>query len=137
MLTSSPKRHKLERGDSNIMIDQEQIAEITKHLVRQLGPEKIILFGSYAHGDAREDSDIDLLVVAETDLPLRDRFPTVRRLLADFPTAFDVFWKTPEEYRRWRTVVNHVVYFAEKYGKVVYERRNTRSGAAVAGQSTS
>ena len=119
------------------MIDQEQIAEITKHLVRQLGPEKIILFGSYAHGDAREDSDIDLLVVAETDLPLRDRFPTVRRLLADFPTAFDVFWKTPEEYRRWRTVVNHVVYFAEKYGKVVYERRNTRSGAAVAGQSTS
>ena len=115
------------------MIDQKQIAEITECIVRQLAPEKIILFGSYASGDARDDSDVDLLVVAETDLPLRDRFPTVRRLLADFPAAFDVCWKTPEEYRRWRTVVNHVVYFAEKYGKVVYERQNARSGAAVVG----
>ena len=115
------------------MIDQKQIDEITERIARQLGPEKIILFGSYANGDAREDSDVDLLVVAETDLPLRDRFPTARRLLADFPAAFDVFWKTPEEYRRWRTVVNHVVYFAEKYGKVVYERQDARSSAAVVG----
>ena len=40
---------------------------------------------------------------------------------------------TPEEYRRWRNVVNHVVYFAEKYGRVVHERRDARSGAAVVG----
>jgi len=62
-----------------------------------------------------------------------DRFPAVRRLLADFPAAFDVFWKTPDEYDRWRTVVNHVVYFADKYGRVVYKRQDARSGAAVVG----
>jgi len=111
------------------MVGTEQIAEIVERIVRQLDPEKIILFGSYARGDARDDSDIDLLVVAETDLPLRDRYPAVRRILADFPAAFDVFWKTPEEYRRWRDVVNHVVYFAEKYGRVVYERQDARSVA--------
>jgi predicted nucleotidyltransferase len=115
------------------MIDPEQIAEITDRIVQQLAPEKIILFGSYANGNAREDSDIDLLVVAETDLSARDRFPAIRRLLADFPAAFDVFWKTPEEYRRWRSVVNHVVYFAEKYGKIVYERQHAGSGAAMVG----
>ena len=115
------------------MIGTEQIAEIIDRIVQELTPEKIILFGSQARGDACEDSDIDLLVVAETDLPLRDRFPAVRRLLADFPAAFDVFWKTPDEYRRWRNVVNHVVYFAEKYGRVVHERRDARSGAAMVG----
>ena len=115
------------------MIETEQIAEIIQCIVRQLDPEKIILFGSYARGDARNDSDIDLLVVAETDLPVRERFPAVRRLLADFPAAFDVFWKTPEEYDRWRSVVNHVVYFAEKYGRVVYERQDARRGAAMVG----
>ena len=117
------------------MIGREQISEVIDLLVRRFSPEKIILFGSYASGTAREDSDVDLLVVAETDLPTHDRFPTIRRVLAGFPAAFDVFWKTPEEYRRWRNVVNHVVYFADRYGKVAYERRDARSGAAVDGSS--
>jgi uncharacterized protein len=115
------------------MISTEQLNDITERIVRQCEPEKIILFGSYAGGNAREDSDVDLLVVAETDLPLRERFTAIRAVLADFPAAFDIFWKTPEEYRRWRNVVNHVVYFAEKYGRVVYERRDAASSAAVAG----
>ena len=115
------------------MISTEQLNAITERIVQRYEPEKIILFGSYAHGNAREDSDVDLLVVAETDLPLQDRFPTIRAALADFPAAFDVFWKTPEEYCRWRNVVNHVVYFAERYGRVVYERRDARVGAAVVG----
>jgi predicted nucleotidyltransferase len=115
------------------MISDEQIIEIVSRIARRLDPEKIILFGSYATGAAREDSDLDLLVVADTDLPRRERFPAVRGLLADYPAAFDVFWKTPAEYRRLRGVVNHVVYFAEKYGKVVYERREAGIGAAMDG----
>ena len=115
------------------MIATEQLAEIIDRIARNLAPERIVLFGSYASGEAREDSDIDLLVVAKTDLPPRDRFPLIRRLLADFPVAFDVFWKTPDEYDRWRDVVNHIVYFAEKHGRVVYERQDARSGAAMVG----
>lgn len=75
------------------MIGPEQIAEIIDCIVQELAPEKIILFGSHARGEAREDSDVDLLVVAETDLPLRPvsrrpsssgRFPGgVRRVLED------------------------------------------------------
>jgi len=115
------------------MISREQVQQVVERLAERLSPEKIILFGSHARGDAREDSDIDPLVVADTDLPVRSRFPAVRRLLADFPAAFDIFWKTPAEYRRWRNVVNHVVYFAERYGRVVYERRDARIGARVSG----
>ena len=81
----------------------------------------------------REDSDIDLLVVAETDLPLRDRFPVDSPAPGRFSGGLRRVLEDTAEYRRWRKVVNHVVYFAEKYGRVVHERRDTRSGAAVAG----
>lgn len=106
------------------MISPDILNEILERIKNRFDPEKIILFGSYASGNADDESDIDLLIVADTDLPAKDRFPAVSRLLGAYPAAFDVILKTPEEYRRSRSVVNHVVYFAEKYGKVVYERSN-------------
>ena len=106
------------------MITTEAIEEITQLLVGKFNPEKIILLGSHASGRADEESDIDLLVVADTNLPPQDRFPEASRLLGDYPYAFDVIIKTPEEYRRYRKAVNHIVYFADKYGQALYERRN-------------
>ena len=113
------------------MIASTELRSIVDRIAGRFDPEKIILFGSYARGVATAQSDVDILVVAQTDLPQRDRFRAIRRLLADFAVALDVYLKTPEEYERWRCVVNHVVYFADKYGKVVYERGSARSGSPV------
>ena len=104
------------------MVTCEMLKEIAGRIVRQFDPEKIILFGSYALGAASEDSDVDLLIVAKTELEPKERFPAVSRLLANYPVAFDIVVSTPEEYQRRRRVVNHIVYFADKYGKVIYER---------------
>jgi len=104
------------------MVAMSQIEELAQRIGREFHPERIVLFGSYACGQATEDSDVDLLVVAETVLPPRERYGAVRRLVADFPASFDIIVKTPEEYARWRSVVNHIVYFADKYGRVLYER---------------
>jgi len=106
------------------MVSRDALKEIVERIKNRFHPEKIILFGSYATGNAVAGSDIDLLIVAETDLPAKERFPVVSRLLGDYPAAFDIILKTPEEYRRARSMVNHIVYFADKYGKVVYERGN-------------
>lgn len=106
------------------MINQRTLNEIVERIKVRFHPEKIILFGSHATETATEESDIDLLIVAETDLPSHERFPAISRLLGDYPVALDVILKTPQEYERTRAVVNHIVYFADKYGKVVYERRN-------------
>ncbi|MCJ7728509.1 MAG: hypothetical protein MUO27_01305, partial [Sedimentisphaerales bacterium] len=38
--------------------------------------------------------------------------------------GFDLIVKTPAEYEKWRRIVNHIVYFAEKYGKTIYGRHN-------------
>jgi uncharacterized protein len=40
-----------------------EIQELADNIARQFTPERIILFGSYARGDAGPDSDVDLLVV--------------------------------------------------------------------------
>src|SRR3990172_4605042 len=76
------------------MISADTLKEIVERLKKSFKPEKIILFGSYATGKAEEASDIDLLIVAETDLPAKERFCVVSRLLGDYPAAFDVILKT-------------------------------------------
>ncbi len=104
------------------MVSMGQLKEIGQRIAREFDPERIVLFGSHARGDAGEMSDVDLLVVANTDLPPSNRHAAVRRLLANYPASFDIVVKTPDEYARWRNVVNHVVYFADKYGMLLYER---------------
>lgn len=107
------------------MISTEQFDELSERIRAAFHPERIVLFGSYAEGNATEESDVDLLVVADTTLHPRERYGAVRCLLSDFPAGFDIVVKTPAEYQRNRTTINHIVYFAEKYGKVLYERPET------------
>ena len=104
------------------MVTMNQIEELARRIGREFHADRVVLFGSYARGVATDDSDVDLLVVAETSLPPRKRYAAVRRLLADYPAAFDIIVKTPGEYARWRSVVNTVVHFAEQSGRVLYER---------------
>ena len=104
------------------MVAMNEIEEFGQQIGRQFDAERVILFGSYAQGTVTEDSDVDLLIVADTNLPPRQRYSAVRRMVANARASFDIIVKTPEEYARWRSVVNHIVYFADKYGRVLYER---------------
>ncbi len=104
------------------MVTMSQIEEVGRRIGREFRARRVVLFGSYARGLPTDESDVDLLVVAETSLPPRKRYGAVRRLVADCPAAFDIVVKTPDEYARLRSVVNTIVYFAEKSGRVLYER---------------
>ena len=106
------------------MVSLDDIKKLCQKIAGTYDTEKIILFGSYAKGTATKDSDIDLLIVANIDLPPVERYCAVRNVLADFPAGFDLIVKTPAEYEKWRHIVNHIVYFAEKYGKTIYERHS-------------
>lgn len=59
------------------------ITEIVDRILKGYKPKKVILFGSYAYGEPTEDSDIDLLIIKNTDKRPIDRWIEVKRLLRD------------------------------------------------------
>jgi predicted nucleotidyltransferase len=75
--------------------------EVVRRIVAVGDPERVILFGSRARGDARPDSDIDLLIVQETDDPPARRSLAIRRALRGIPVGKDVIVYTPEEFADW------------------------------------
>jgi predicted nucleotidyltransferase len=80
-----------------------EINHLTDQIVDKLHahykPEKIILFGSFAEGSPQSDSDIDLLIIKETDERFIDRWSTVRRILSDSSrkVALETLVLTPKE----------------------------------------
>lgn len=97
---------------------QFQINSIKNQLVKKYKPQKIILFGSYAYGEPTKDSDVDLLVVADTDKKFHKRVQEVRTLLPkDRP--FDLIVLTPSEYQKAR-IENSLLLEIEAKGRVIY-----------------
>ena len=87
-------------------------------------PEVILLFGSRVRGDAREDSDFDLLVVASKDnWKLPSRRLEITRLRQALPRncSIDVLLYTPTEVDEWRGGLNHVIARAFEEGRILYE----------------
>ncbi len=105
------------------MIMQVQVDEITKKIVEYFQPKKIILFGSYAYGTPTEESDLDLLILKDSDLPTRLQNRRVRKLLAGSRIPVDVLVKTPHEFEIYKDIVGTIIYPAHKFGKVLYEER--------------
>ena len=65
------------------MIENELIRQLVEKIVSGYFPKKIILFGSYAYGNPTSESDIDLLIIKNTDKRPMDRWMEVKRLLRD------------------------------------------------------
>lgn len=66
------------------------ILEMVEKIIKEYQPKKVILFGSYAYGEATKDSDIDLLIIKDTDKRPIDRWIEVKRLLRDTTRTFPV-----------------------------------------------
>ncbi|MFH0812255.1 MAG: nucleotidyltransferase domain-containing protein [Pseudomonadota bacterium] len=63
--------------------NQELINDILQRIVAGYSPKKVILFGSFAYGDPDENSDIDLLIIKDTDKRPMERWMEVKRLVRD------------------------------------------------------
>ena len=100
----------------------ELLDEIVRRILQVGSPRRIVLFGSRARGDARPDSDIDLLIIEDSDLPRYRRSPRyLRALLGVFPAKDVVVW-TPPEVDAWREVPHAFVTSALREGRTLYER---------------
>ena len=99
---------------------EAKIPEIKEKIVKAINPEKIILFGSYAQGNPTKESDIDLLVIKDDNLPKIQRNRMVRSFLKDFTLPVDVIVKSSQEFEMFKDIIGTVVYAANKYGRVLY-----------------
>jgi uncharacterized protein len=101
---------------------QDSIREMVRRIVAQFNPDKIILFGSHAHGKPGPDSDVDLLVVMSPHGSKRERVVEIYGLLAGMGVPKDVIVVTPEEFEAYRDAPGTVIRTPRQEGKVLYER---------------
>lgn len=102
------------------MIDEKRLEEIKEKIVKAVSPEKIILFGSYATGTATEESDLDLLVIWDTDLNPHKRNLFLSRLFPKRDFSLDIFAFTKKEVERLKDIAGTILYEAFHNGKVIY-----------------
>jgi predicted nucleotidyltransferase len=98
------------------------IQAMVRRIVRQFRPERVILFGSHARGDAGPDSDVDLLVVMPVEGSRREKQIDIRVALHDIPVAKDVIVTSPEDFAWRKETVGTIEYPAVREGKVLYAR---------------
>ncbi len=96
--------------------------DLVRRITERFSPDKIILFGSRARGDASPDCDIDLLVLFSEVADPNKRAAELYASLAGFPRPKDIVVSTTARFERYRNVVNTVYWPASREGKVLYER---------------
>jgi len=101
---------------------KDKIEEMVRRIVEGFDPDKIILFGSRARGEADSDSDTDLLVVMRVEGSKRRKAIEIDLALAELGIPKDILVVTPEEVARYRDIVGTIIYPALREGKVLYER---------------
>ena len=85
-------------------------------------PDKIILFGSHALGNPNDNSDLDLLVIKDTDLQRPQRTVLVRKMLYGAMVPIDLIVYTPKEIEDSKNNKYSFVYKVLNTGKTLYER---------------
>ena len=102
--------------------EDDAIAEAVRRIAEHFDPERIILFGSHAVGNAGPDSDADLLVIMRVAGSRREQAVRIDLALAGIPIPIDVLVVTPEDVEKYRDCNGAIICEAVREGKVVYER---------------
>jgi len=103
------------------------ILEVVGKLRSEYEPIKIILFGSYAYGNPTKDSDIDLLILKNTDKRRADRFVEVKRIIynPDLKIPISPLVYTPEELEERLKIGDDFVKEIVRKGVIIYERASS------------
>jgi len=104
------------------MPSDAQISQVIETLAAAAQPLRIVLFGSHARGDARADSDVDLLVIEDEVTDRAREMIRLRRALRPLRVPVDVLVASVQDIARYAEQPGHVLFWALKEGRSVYER---------------
>jgi uncharacterized protein len=104
------------------MLTAAEIQAAADRIAEALKPKQVILFGSYARGEATEDSDLDLMVVApQTTQTMHDAMVQGRSAVGSIGKGVDVIAFSNHEFLRRLDWWSSPVYWATREGKVLYD----------------
>jgi predicted nucleotidyltransferase len=98
------------------------LPEMTDRVVQKFHPERVILFGSQARGEATSDSDVDILVVVPDGSDVKRTTTAIYEELDDLPIAKDVVVVTPTDVTTFGRLVGTILKPALEEGISIYER---------------
>jgi predicted nucleotidyltransferase len=103
------------------MVAANKIDAFAREVAEKFRPQKIVLFGSYAHGHPNEDSDVDLLVIMEHKGKSSAQALAIRKAVRrSFP--LDLIVKTPRETKARLKQQDVFITSALTEGRTLYER---------------
>ena len=80
-----------------LRVTEAMLEDITRKIVSAFQPEQVVLFGSYAYGDPGEDSDVDLLVIMDSEATPAERSALISQVCRPRYIAMDILVRTPAE----------------------------------------
>lgn len=101
---------------------RKQIREMVDRIVARFHPDRIILFGSHARGEAGADSDVDLLVIMPLAGSRREKAIEIGVAVHDILVPKDILVTTPQDFERRKDIVGTIERPAAREGKVLYAR---------------
>ncbi len=105
------------------MRKEELIEQLVEKIKLHYKPEKVILFGSYAWGNPKEHSDLDMLIIKETNKSEIERMIEVSKLLIPREIAIDIIVKTPKEIKERLEIKDTFIIEILTKGRAIYERK--------------
>jgi predicted nucleotidyltransferase len=102
------------------LITKDQINQVVEKIVKNVHPDKVILFGSYANGNPGEDSDLDLLVIKDMPQKRIQRGREIRKHLRGTGIPIDLLVYTPQEIEEWRETKAAFITQIIDQGRVLY-----------------
>jgi predicted nucleotidyltransferase len=102
-------------------VPQRAIEDTVRQIVQQFQPERIILFGSYARGRPRRESDVDLLVVMDTVFKETEQAIRICQAI-EYHFGLDLIVRTPDTLARRLALGDPFLHEVVSQGKVLYER---------------
>ncbi len=104
----------------NYQLTENDLIEMTRRIVSEVHPLKVILFGSRSRGTFRVDSDVDLLVIERDPVAQRRETTRLYRLLRDFRLPIDIVVVGQSFAERYRDIPGSVIYPAFREGRMLY-----------------
>src|SRR3990172_6827114 len=109
--------------DKRKRIPQKAIDQVVEQIVEKFKPQRIILFGSYARGKPRPESDVDMLVVMETPLKEVEQAIQICQQI-EYRFGLDLIVRTPKRLAERLEMGDWFLRDVVEEGKVVYESRD-------------